>query len=205
MSYVVEGILFGLMLGVMLGPIFIALTQTSIEKGAVAGLLVGLGIWISDVIIVVLSYSFIQSISETVESNDFRLYFGLSGGLILIIFGIGAFIKSIDLDIQKKKHSYRNMIGFWLKGFLVNTINPFTFVFWLGLISTYLIGRKASTQEAWLFLSSIIITIVIANSLLVFGAKAIRKNLTKKHIYWFSKLSGIGLVLCGLYMIWKVV
>ncbi len=202
MSYILEGIIIGLGLGVMLGPIFIALTQTSIEKGALAGLLVGTGIWISDIIIIFLSYFFIQSIRDTVEGGNFQFYVGLAGGIVLILFGITAMVKSIDLDIQKRKHSYRNMIGFWLKGFLVNTINPFTFVFWIGIMSTHLIGRNASNQEAWLFLGSIMTTIVLANSLLVFGAKAIRSQLQKKHISWFSKISGIGLILVGVYFIY---
>jgi len=47
-----EGILYGLVLAAMLGPIFVALTQTAIEKGAKAGLTVGLGIWISDLLII---------------------------------------------------------------------------------------------------------------------------------------------------------
>lgn len=201
MSFVVQGILIGLMLGAMLGPIFIALTQTSIEKGAKAGLMVGLGIWMSDLMIIFPTYYFIQSIRSTIESSDFKFYFGISGGIVLIIFGIGAFFKTIDLEIQKKKHSYKNMIGFWLKGFLVNTINPFTFIVWLGFISTNLIGRNASPNEAWLFLGSILITIILANTALVFAAKAISKNLKDRQLYWFSKLSGIGLLLCGLVLI----
>ena len=204
MAYVLEGFLFGLMLAVMLGPILIAITQTSMEKGVKAGLLVSLGVWISDIIIVILSYYFIQALSKTIESDSFKFYFGVAGGIMLIIFGIGAFVKTINLDIQKKKHSYRNMIGFWLKGFLVNTINPFTFIFWLGIISTYVIGRDATNVEAGIFLGTILITIVVTDTLKVFAAKAIRGKLSKKNIYWFSKLSGVALFIFGLYLIYRV-
>ncbi len=204
MAYIIEGFFFGLMLASLPGPILIAITQTSIEKGVKAGLLVCLGVWISDVIIVSLSYFFIQALSKTIESGSFKFYFGLAGGIMLIIFGIGAFVKTIDLDIQKKKHSYRNMIGFWLKGFLVNTVNPFTFIFWLGVISTYVIGRNASKVDAFIFLSTILITIIVTDTLKVFAAKAIRGKLSKTNIYWFSKISGIGLSIFGLYLIYRV-
>jgi len=200
-AYVIEGILFGLMLAIMLGPIFIALTQTSLEKGARAGMLVALGVWISDLIIVFLAYTFINSISDTIESDDFKFYLGLSGGIVLFFFGFIAFFKSVDLDVQQKKHSYKNLFGYWLKGFLVNTINPFTFIFWLGVISTYVIGRNISVTNTWIFLSTIIITIVITDALKVIGAKALRNVLSKNHIRLFSKISGVGLMIFGVFLI----
>lgn len=203
-GYILEGFLFGLMLASLPGPILIAITQTSMEKGLKAGMLVGLGVWISDIIIVMISYYFIQAISKTIESDEFKFYFGLVGGVMLMIFGIVAFLKTINVDIQKKKHSYRNMIGFWLKGFLVNTINPFTFIFWLGIISTYIIGRNADRLDAAIFLGTILTTIVLTDTLKVFAAKMISGKLKKENIYWFSKLSGIALTLFGLYLIYRV-
>jgi len=171
MSYFIEGILFGLMLAVMVGPIFIAITQTSMEKGILAGMLVSLGEWVSDIIIIALAYFFIKAI----------------------------------IEIQKKKHTYKNLLGFWLKGFLVNTINPFTFIFWIGVISTYVIGRNATGSEAFTFLGAILATIVIMDVIKVYGAKAIRKKLSPSNLFWFSKLSGVGLAAFGLYLIYQVV
>ena len=54
--YILEGLGMGLVLACSLGPIFFALTQTSIEEGVLPGMTVGLGIWISDLIIVSLYY-----------------------------------------------------------------------------------------------------------------------------------------------------
>lgn len=205
MSYFIEGILFGLMLAVMVGPIFIAITQTSMEKGILAGMLVSLGEWVSDIIIIALAYFFIKAITQTVETDAFKFYFGISGGIILILFGVVAFFKTMDIEIQKKKHTYKNLLGFWLKGFLVNTINPFTFIFWIGVISTYVIGRNATGSEAFTFLGAILATIVIMDVIKVYGAKAIRKKLSPSNLFWFSKLSGVGLAAFGLYLIYQVV
>jgi threonine/homoserine/homoserine lactone efflux protein len=204
MSYLIEGFLFGLMLAVMIGPIFIAITQTSMERGVIAGLLVSLGEWISDFLIIGGIYFFIQAVKDTVESTSFKFYFDLVGGIVMILFGLGVFFKTVDIEIQKTRHSYRNMIGFWLKGFLVNTVNPFTFIFWITTISTYVIGRKATGTEALSFLGAVMATIIVMDILKVFAAKAIRKKLTSRNIYWFSKLSGVGLALFGIYLIFRV-
>lgn len=203
MQFILEGLFFGLTLTILLGPIFIALTQTSIEKGGKAGMTVGLGVWSSDVLIVVGSWYFIKALSTTVESDEFKFWLGLIGGIVMISFGIVAFFTKVKLDFTQVKHSYKNYIGFWLKGFLVNTINPFTFIFWLSVISTYIIGRKVNNVEASLFLGSILFTIVFTDTMKVVLAKMIRTKLKPKHIEGFNKVAGVGLLIFGLFLIWR--
>ena len=204
MQFLIEGVFIGLMLASLLGPIFIALTQTAIEKGARAGLMVGVGIWVSDIIIVTLCYLFIQVLSKTVESLYFKFWLGLVGGCILMIFGIASFLKKIELNDEKPSHSVLNYAGFWLKGFLVNTINPFTFIFWIGAISTYIIGRRCTNEEIIIFLTSILMTIVITDSAKVFLAKAIRNKLRPRHISWITKIAGAGLFIFGVILILRI-
>ncbi|MEJ6695802.1 MAG: hypothetical protein QNK55_00365, partial [Saprospiraceae bacterium] len=57
-----EGVVFGLILTIMLGPIFVALTQTGIDKGARAGITVGVGVWSSDLLVILFSYLFISQV-----------------------------------------------------------------------------------------------------------------------------------------------
>lgn len=203
MQYIFEGLLFGLFLSISLGPIFIALTQTAIERGGKAGLTVGAGVWISDFLFVFVSYYFIRRISETVESDAFQFWMGISGGIVLIAFGLTAFFKKVNIDFSTRKHEYKDYIGFWLKGFLVNTINPFTFLFWLTTISTYIIGREINTTEALLFLGSILFMIIFSDCCKIFLAKAIRTKLKAIHIERFSKVAGIGLFLFGMYLLYQ--
>jgi threonine/homoserine/homoserine lactone efflux protein len=204
MEFVLEGILFGLTLAVMMGPIFIAITQASIEMGTRPGLSVCLGVWISDFLIILGTYLFIRELGSLIESEVFKFYLGISGGLILIVFGIGSFFKQISLNVERKKLSIKSFTGFLTKGFLVNTINPFTFVFWIGVMSTYVLGRNTSTSQTILFLSSIMITIMLTDVLKVMGAKLIRKKLTQKHISIFSKTAGAALFIFGLFLIYRV-
>lgn len=202
-TYVLEGILFGLTLTVLLGPIFIALTQTAIEKGGRAGMMVGLGVWCSDTLIISMTYLFIQIISKTVHSEDFKFYLGTLGGVVLMAFGVGAFFKKISLSEERQKYSKRHYAGFWLKGFIVNTFNPFTFVFWIGVISTYVIGREISSRYAWVFLISIMITIILTDSMKVGLAKMIRHKLQENHMVWFSRVAGVALFIFGVYLLTK--
>lgn len=203
-SIILEGTLLGLGLAVSLGPIFIALTQTSIEKGIMPGLTVGSGIWFSDFIIVAMFYNFIYSIKDNIESDNFRLWMGISGAIVLVAFGVFLVLKKPVLDYTNKKHSYKSYLGFWMKGFVINTINPFTFFFWMSVISTYLIGRHLAYQEAMILLVTILAIIILSDTAKVFLANRLRDWLTPSSINKVSNFSGLLMIGFGLFMAYKV-
>ena len=203
MSIFIEGLLSGLLLACSLGPIFIALTQTSLEKGIKPGITVGLGIWVSDILIVALMYKFLNKIQPTIESSSFNFWMGLSGAIILILFGVALLIKKPKLEYGNIKIKKSDYLGFWLKGFLVNTVNPFTFIFWMGIISTYMIGRKVGDTQIMILLTTIISVIIISDSIKVYLANALKKFLTPDHINKIATLSGIILIIFGLFLGYK--
>jgi len=205
LSVVVEGLIFGLGLAVSLGPIFIALTQTSIEKGILPGLTVGTGIWISDLLIMALFYKFIYELKDQIEGESFKFWLGLSGALILIAFGLYLILRTPELDYAEKKFSYKSYFGFWLKGFLINTINPFTFFFWMGVISTYVIGRDMPTESNLVLLSTILTVIILSDTGKVFLADYLKNRLTPIHINQISNFSGVLLVAFGLFLGYQVI
>lgn len=196
-----EGIGLGLVLAIMLGPIFVALTQAAIERGARAGLLVGLGIWISDVLIMGMTYLFVQQIEPLVSSGQFKFWMGLIGGIVLILFGVGTAMRDIKLDQPPAAFTASSVLGYCLKGFLVNTINPFTFIFWISVITTNVIARGLTSGQAQLFLGGILLTIICTDTAKAFLAKLMRERLTPSIVAKASKVAGLGLVVFGLYLI----
>lgn len=205
MSIFIEGLLSGLLLACSLGPIFIALTQTSLEKGIKPGITVGVGIWFSDIIIVLLMYKFLNTIKSTIESDTFHFWMGLSGAIILLIFGIALLLKKPVLNYEDIKIKKSDYLSFWLKGFLVNTINPFTFIFWMGIISTYMIGRQVSGSQLTILLTTIIAVIILSDTFKVYLAHFLKKWLTPRHIDKISNFSGILLIIFGLFLGYKVI
>jgi threonine/homoserine/homoserine lactone efflux protein len=198
LSPILQGILLGLTLAIMLGPIFVTITQISIEKGARAGLSACTGEWFSDIVIISVCYLFVQKINDLVQDVTFTYWMGLIGGFILIVFGIGAFLNESKIEFKQTKHSTNDYFGFWMKGFLVNTINPFTFIFWIGIISTNVIKSKFTNQEAMMFFASILGVIIITDIAKVLLAKRIRNNLKQTHFNIFTKIAGVGLIIFGI-------
>ena len=201
LSLITQGLLLGLTLAILLGPIFVTLTQLALEKGARAGIVASTGVWISDIIIITLCYVFIQRVNYLVEDATFTYWMGLLGGFILMTFGAGALFKKVNLVFDSTTHSTNDYFSFWTKGFLVNTVNPFTFVFWIGVISTYVIKAKISGLKSFVFFSSIMFVIILTDTLKVFLAKAIRTKLKQKHFTIFSRIAGIGLIIFGIALL----
>lgn len=185
----------------MPGPIFVTLTQVALEKGARAGIVACTGEWISDFIIIAGCYFFVQSINHLVADAMFTYWMGLFGGFILMAFGAGALFKKVNLVFDSGSHSANDYFSFFSKGFLVNTVNPFTFVFWIGVISTYVIKTKISGLKAFVFFSAIMMVIIVADILKMFLAKKIRTKLKQKHFTFFSRTAGIGLIIFGVALL----
>ena len=187
----------------MLGPIFIALTQTGIDKGARAGITVGVGVWSSDLLVILFSYLFISQVDALVQDEVFKYWMGLVGGFILITFGIVIFLKKTKSIKEGGSFTVKNYFGFWMKGFLVNTVNPFTFIFWLGVISTKVIGINMNDTQAFVFISAIMLTIIITDTIKVLGAKAIRGRLESDHLQRISRVAGAALVVFGIVLLYQ--
>lgn len=84
-----------------------------------------------------------------------------------------------DLTIRFKAKSFP---GFWPKGFLVNTLNPFTVIFRLGIVSTDSMIRGLHDRQIWSLACSVIFTIAVADTIKYFPAKLKRSKIRAKHV-----------------------
>lgn len=171
------------------------------ERGAAAGIIVGSGVWMSDFMIIGLCYTFIKTVTRTVQNETIHLWMCVAGGIILMGFGIGSFFTKVKLDTEKRKITAKSFVGYWLKGFLVNTVNPFSFIFWISVITSQVITKNMTNSDAMLFFGAIMVTIIITDLMKVFGAKALRTRLKPEHLQIFGKVAGVGLFAFGVYLL----
>ncbi len=205
MDLVWEGIKLGIVLTFLIGPIFFTLIQTGVEEGLKAGLTVCTGIWISDFLYIAFVYFGVSYAAEIIENQSFTVWTGIIGSIILIAFGIGTvFSKAPFFEKGQETKRYNSYITLWLKGFLINTINPFTVFFWFSVMSTVVLAQDLSLQEAMLFFGSIMFVIIITDSLKVILSKKIRKFLKPIHVQWVRKVTGVLLVLFGIALVLRV-
>lgn len=193
----------GLALSILAGPILIALIQTSIEQGFRAGIMVGAGIWFSDLLFICATYFGLAWVVELTEWKGLDTALGVVGGLILIAFGVGTYLtKPPKVEgFEKKAVRHSPYISLWIKGFVINTFNPFTIFFWLGISGLLFTERNLLPSEAKLFYTGLLGTVALTDSLKIALAKAIRRWLKPKYILWLRRIAGIALIIFGLFLL----
>lgn len=185
--------LLGAVLAASIGPIFFALVQTSLRQGVFAGLLVGAGIWVSDLLFILANYWGISQVTQLRDNETFTLLFGLAGGALLVGFGLFLFFKPPPTLAQMRGSAIREdqRRRLWLTGFIVNTANPFTVFFWLTTMTDGLINRHFSGREVLLFFGGVMLVIIVTDALKAYFADRIRHRLLPVHLKWFGRLAGV--------------
>ncbi len=201
-----NGILMGLALSILVGPILFSLIQRSIEQGIKAGLWVALGIWASDIFFIGGIMLGVTHIAKMIESPLFEPILGVLGGLVLIGIGVGMFISkpAENMEAANGLEILSSQWKLWLEGFLINTVNPFSVIFWTSLITAKSIETDLFSMNSYFFFGSVLGTIIITDVLKVVLAEKISKRLQPKHILRMRKISGIALFLFGVVMMVRV-
>jgi len=222
------GLFFGLVLAILVGPILFSLIQAGLEHGFKAGLMIGLGVWISDVLFILCVYFGVSYVIAITEWDGFEEYLGVGGGIVLIIIGVGTVLtkpppfkmkKAIEPELLDPQHlsgvgklviekpSKSNVVSFftlWLKGFLINTINPFTVFFWIATMTTVVVKNAYTPLDSGLFFGGILLVIVSSDLLKLYLARIIRDKLQYKHVLKARQISGIALVIFGIVLMVRV-
>lgn len=205
MDIFLQGLLFGMALNVMAGPILFTLLQTGIEEGFRAGIKVGLGIWMSDFLYISVCYLGLSYVIELAKWENFNFYLGTVGGCILLAVGIaGLLSKPIQMEGKNRVVKNSSSLALWLKGFMINTVNPFTLIFWMSTMSTAVLNDKFDQQDVFIFFGTIMITIIATDSLKVYLAKWIRTRMNDKYLLWIRRGGGIVFIMFGIILIVRV-
>jgi threonine/homoserine/homoserine lactone efflux protein len=199
--------LIGLALAILVGPILFSLVQRSIEQGVIAGLWVGFGIWISDILFIIGLILGVAHISQIIASPLFKPILGILGGFVLIGIGVGMFISKPtgSLDEQQGVEMFSSKWRLCLEGFLINTINPFSVIFWMSIITSWSLEDSLYSINSYLFFGGILGTIILTDLTKIFLAKKIQLHLKPIHILKMRKISGLALFLFGIIMMIRVV
>ncbi|MDX1685999.1 MAG: LysE family transporter [Saprospiraceae bacterium] len=200
-----EGILLGLIPAFMAGPLTIALMYTAIEKSTPAGLSVGLGIWVSDIIYILAVYFGFNYLMKLSGISSFNWSLGGIGSAILIAIGIGILLKKQNFEeVRSNRVKTRDLLQAFWKGFAINTFNPVAVIFWTSVMGAIIIERNWGPHEATLFFSGTMISVIGSDFLKVILAKWLTKWLTPKRWQAVSKISGYLFIIFGIMILVRV-
>jgi len=197
---VIKGIQFGIVLAFLAGPVFFAILQTSAERGFTKGVLVALGVSISDAFYVVVCYLGLISL---IESPTFRDQMAFVGGSILILFGsYHLFVKTRKATATAKVATETKPYRYILKGFFINAFSPMVPILWIGYISIASIdlGLVEDSEFAVFFLS-MLATVLLTDIAKAYLAGRLSALITPKRMIWMNVIVGIALAIYGVRLI----
>lgn len=202
------GMLLGLILSVTLGPAFFTIIQTSIDRGFKSALMVSTGVILSDVTLIFISYFGLTTILD-VGNN--QTYIAIVGGIVLILFGLHTFNKKPEMLIRRSSNfktptGKPGVLTYMSKGFFLNFLNPFLWIFWFSALSGLIQQSSPEKLESYLitFFSGTLITVFSFDLLKSFIGAKIKKYLKLRTQYRINRIVGICLMAFGVILLVRI-
>jgi len=198
-----EGMILGLTVAITLGPALFALLQTSIKHGVKTGIFLALGIFISDLTLVVGCFF---GASRIITDPGYHLVLGIIGGVVLCLYGLYTFFKKVPQteqveainEIRVKK---KGVLAYFIKGFVLNIANPMLWVFWITSVVAITATYGGNQQSVALFftgtlgiiLTTDILKVVLANKIKIAGNPQVK--------LWMNRIVGLLFLIIGIFVI----
>lgn len=203
---------FFLSIVVNMGPAFITLVQTSLHRGFRSAAWFATGVILNDAMVI--SICVLASVQVVMKSSKEAALACIGAGIVLLLFGIftykkkvkereerDAYIEKRTNEMLKKQEDKPAWFVFLAKGFVLNILNPFVWIFWfsaVAIVAGNMGGNKVSTI---VFFTIILGTTLFLELLKAWGAAKLKKFLDAERTVLMNKIAGILLMLCGAYFI----
>lgn len=200
-----QGLIIVFLLTFSFGPAFFALINAGIKEGYKHGSMLALGIVLSDLFLsILICILFYFGAEKALNSAKAQEISSIIGGIILIVFGITYFVKrnaKRDASIQ----NVNNRGGFFLisKGFLLNLFNPAVWILWLANVTAVAQSLSYSLTKMIIFFLVVLGAVFLIELGKVVLASKIKKYLTDHMMKVVNHVTGVALILFGIYLIYK--
>ena len=189
----IKGLTLGLLLSIAVGPVLFSIIKHSINVGHKGGMAFVAGVSASDISIAFLSNVF-SAMFEVISEHKQAI--GITGSLFLLGIGIYfLFFKKVKtneqgqaIQITFRKRDYATM---FISGYLMNTLNPSVFLFWLTASTSFI---NHTIQERVLIFTTCLLIVLSADIAKVMLAGKIRNRLTPRNILLINRINGIVLI-----------
>ena len=194
-----KGFAVSLLLIFSVGPVIFTIIKQSITNGKAGGFSFVAGVWLSDLLWVVLSNLFSELVSQLM---DFKKEIAFTGSFFLIGLGIFyIFFKKIHIKEDENKivitaGTHAKLV---LSGFLINSLNPTLILFWLTTAAA--ISANHTIYQRIIIFSTCLIINSASDILKVVLAGRLRSKLNEKNIAMINKISGLILLIFGMVLI----
>ena len=206
LSLIYQAIIIVILLTFSFGPAFFALINTGIKHGYKTGAFLAIGVVFSDLFLCLLVCLLVHfGIANLLHSEKTQTFFGIIGGIILIVFG-AFFFKKIPvktdetIDIENQLPSPKVML---LKGFLLNLFNPTVWLLWLANVTAISKSLQYNIYKMLVFFLLVLAAVLFIELFKVKLAGKIKNYLTDRIMTIVNHITGTSLIIFGLLLIYN--
>jgi threonine/homoserine/homoserine lactone efflux protein len=202
---ILKGIGGGLLLGLLsFGPSFFALIKVGIQGGKMAGFLMALGIFLSDLLVALACFFGLSGFFTMPEFQIGFAGFAAFGIIFIGVKGIAVGYKKFIKNLQSPIEKNTNL----LKGFVMNLLNPFVILLWVTLTGAMSVGHDDSFEGRYTILVQIVATLITVFSLdmgKVYLSDYLGKKLSHRMYFFVNRYFGIILTGLGAYYLYNFI
>ena len=201
-----KGFALGFILALSVGPVIFTIIKQSLNNGPRGGFAFVIGVWASDLFLVVLSNAFTAIVTTLLE---YKRTIGVVGSAFLLGLGVFfVFFKKIDISSDPKKNpvikfTKSDFIRVATSGFIINTLNPSVILFWL--VNATAFAASHTMQQRIIIFSVCLLFNMVMDVLKILLAGKLRERLTLHNISIINKISGTILIGFGIALLYGII
>lgn len=196
-SILVSYIILGFTLAAPIGPVNSARLDIGIKNGFWHAWVVGVGSMMADGIFMLMVF---LGIVQFLGVPIVQIFLWLFGGFVLIYTGFESIknANTITLTYIRKRDS---LLKCFLTGFIMSITSPLSILFWLGIYGSVLAKTALTngTESLLIYSSMIFFGLTIWDVLIAALTSGFRKFLNTKSLIVISIISGVSLIMFGIY------
>ena len=196
-AYIFRGMLIGLMVSVPLGPMGVLIIQKTLQKGALAGFISGLGAAFADLFYATVAVFGLGFVVNLIQSHELLLQ--ILGGIVLIIIGLIIYFRNPLKQIRMRKRvSKKGLLGDFATLFFLTVSNPVTIVVFMAVFAGASVFGDAPSFKIELF---VLAGILLGGSLWWYTLSTLinifRKKFRLRVLITINRISGILITILG--------
>lgn len=195
--YIFKGVLIGLMVSVPLGPMGVLIIQKTLQKGALAGFVAGMGAACADLFYATVAAFGLGFVINIIQSHELVLQ--IVGGIFLLIVGLKIYFDNPLKQIRMKKRvSKTGMLGDFLTLFFLTASNPVAIVVFMAVFA----GASVFGDEPSFRVELFVLTgVLLGGGLWWYTLSALvnlfRKRFRLRVLITINRISGVLITILG--------
>ena len=199
--YIFRGILIGLMVSVPLGPMGGLIIQKTLQKGALAGFIAGMGAACADLFYATVAAFGLGFVINIIQSHELILQ--IIGGIFLLIIGLKIYFDNPLKQIRMKKRvSKTGLLGDFLTLFFLTVSNPVAIVVFMAVFAgASVFGSEPSFRIELFVLAGILLGGGLWWYALSTLVNLFRRKFRLRVLITINRVSGVIITLLGILVI----